>query len=107
MIFSTGSQPGAGLETVCSDAVVGSGVLVVNSGVVIVGFGVVAGSAVVGSEVLSVFGGPGQGHHKPTVSSANPRARACRQHISAAGACAEPARSPRGADHLPSARSAT
>ena len=37
MIFSTGSQPGAGLETVCSDAVVGSGVLVVNSGVVIVG----------------------------------------------------------------------
>ena len=47
MIFSTGSQPGAGLETVCADVVVGSGVVVVSSGVVVVGLGVVMGSAVV------------------------------------------------------------
>ena len=48
MIFSTGSQPGAGLETV------GSGVVVVNSGVVIVGLGVVTGSAVVGAVLETV-----------------------------------------------------
>ena len=59
MIFSTGSQPGAGLETVCADVVVGSGVVVVNSGVVVVGLGVVVGSAVVVSAGGQAAGGSG------------------------------------------------
>ena len=62
MIFSTGSQPGAGLESVCVDVVVvDPDVVVVSSGVVVVGLGVVVSSVVVGSaEVESVLGGSGQ-----------------------------------------------
>jgi len=67
MIFSTGSQPGTGLESVCADVVVVCpGVVVVSSGVtvVVVGLGVVVVAAVVVSVVdLAVAdsaGGSGQ-----------------------------------------------